>query len=651
MKFDFGGYATKNDLKCSDGRTIRSGAFKDMDGAKVPLVWQHRHDGIDNVLGHAILENREDGVYAYCVTNDTPAGKRAKEIVLHGDVAALSIFANHLRQNGSDVIHGVIREVSLVLAGANPGAKIDNLQFAHSDGTFEDIEDEAIVYFDDPISLILSHEDSDEDEDEEDDTSSEEAEESEDESDDSGEEDESESETDETEDEEADEEDEIKHADMTVEEIFNTMSEEQRNAVFSIIGEMAGEGEAVPDAEKQFNSLNDAQKNAVYAVIGSMSDTAAEHSDQEGEIMKFNVFDAENETSEFLSHDDMVAIFDEARKSGSGSLKDACLAHGITSIETLFPEAQAVNSTPETISRRMEWVAGVLASCHKSPFSKVKSMAIDITADEARARGYVRGTQKVEEVIEALGRETPPQTIYKLQKLDRDDVIDITDFDVVAWIKAEMRVMLDEEIARAILIGDGRGALAPDKIKEANVRPIWTDNETYTTHVKVDGSLTGSARAKAFIEACIRARKFYKGSGAPKLYVGQDLLTEMRLIRDNDGYRLYKNDQELADELRVSGIVEIELFDNNTREVDGKELELGGIIVNLADYNIGATRGGEVTMFDDFDLNFNKYEYLLETRISGALIRPLSAIAIEFGEITSDDSDDNSDDNSDEGGN
>lgn len=629
MKFDFGGYATKNDLKCSDGRTIRHGAFKDMDGVTVPLVWQHRHDSIDNVLGQAVLEDRADGTYAYCTTNDTPAGRQAKQIVMHGDVNALSIFANHLKQTGDEVVHGVIREVSLVLAGANPGAKIDNLQFAHSDGTYEDIDDEAIIYFDDPIQLSLSHDDSDDEKGLEEEESKETKESEEDASEESESKDPEESDEDDPE-----EEDSIKHADdETVGDVFNTMSDEQKEAVYSIVGSLAGEGEPVENAKEIFESLNDKQKKAVYAVVGTLIEEGEiEHSDTEGEIMKFNVFESETDSGTTLTHDDMQVIFAEAQSSGNGSLRDACLAHGITNIEVLFPEVQAVNSVPETISRRMEWVAGVLSAVHKTPFSKVKSMAIDITADEARARGYVKGRQKVEEVIEALRREISPQTIYKLQKLDRDDIIDITDFDVVAWIKAEMRVMLDEEIARAILIGDGRTPLSNDKIKEANVQPVWTDNETYTTHISVDGSLTGSARAKAFIEAAIRGRKYYKGSGAPVLYVGQDLLTEMRLIRDADGYRLYKNDQELADELRVSKIVEIELFDGQKR-TDAKTsetFELGGLIVNLADYNVGATRGGEVTLFDDFDLNFNKYEYLIETRISGALIRPLSALAIEF---------------------
>ena len=612
MKFDFGGYATKNDLKCSDGRTIRQGAFSECNGQIVPLVWQHQHNDVDNVLGHALLEEREDGMYAYCTTNDTPAGQQAKQIVLHGDITSLSIFANHLKQKGNDVVHGAIREVSLVLAGANPGAKIDNLQFAHADGTLEEIDDEAIIYSPDIITLQMSHAD----------------EEKEDTNEDSSDE-------------------------KTIEEIFNTLTEEQKEAVYAIIGaaleeEGASSDEEVShsDAEAEdqtveeiFNTLTDVQKEAVYAIVGAAVEEATggdemQHSDsEEGEVMKFNAFDQDTNEN-VLTHDDMQAIFDDAMKSGNGSLRDAALAHGITSIDVLFPEAQTVTPTPATISRNMAWVDSVLNGVRKSPFSRVKSAAINITADEARARGYIKGRQKVEEQIAALHRTTDPQTIYKLQKLDRDDIIDITDFDVVAWIKAEMRVMLNEEIARAILIGDGRSAESNDKIKEDHIRPVWSDNETYAVHTVVSSSLTGSAKAKAFIEAAIRARKEYKGSGSPTLYVGQELLTEMRLIRDTQGYRLYKNDQELADELRVSKIVEVELFDDKTRTVSGAQRELGGIIVNLNDYNVGANRGGEITLFDDFDINYNKYEYLIETRMSGALIQPKSALVIEFGDTS-----------------
>lgn len=620
-QYEFGGYATRNDLVCADGRVIRHGAFSECDGVTVPLVWQHRHDALDNVLGHALLEERPDGVYAYCTTNDTPQGRMAKSIVEHGDISSLSIFANHLKQNGSEVVHGIIREVSLVLAGANPGAFIDNMQFAHSDGSVDLVDDEAVVYTGTPVerASFVQHEDPDPDEDDQ----AEEVEEKEEKED-------KEEEEDEVKDEEA-----IEHADgRTPLEAFNSIPEEKQQAVFSIIAAAMGEGEPTPDAQQVLDSLEEDQRNALYQLVGSLvEDEEAEdvqHDDLEGETMKFNAFESGNNDVTVLTHDDMKAIIDDAQKSGNGSLKDAVLAHGITSIEVLFPEAQTISNQPDLITREMEWVQAVLGSVRKTPFARVKSITANLTADDARARGYIKGTQKLEEQIEALKRTTDPQTVYKLQKLDRDDVVDITDFDVIAFMRQEMRVMLNEELARAILVGDGRSAASQDKISETHIRPVWTDVETYTIHTTVDNSLTGAAKAKAFIEACVRSRKLYKGSGTPALYIGQDLLTELRLLRDGDGYRLYKNDQELADELRVSKIVEVEIFDGLSRTVGANTHALGGIIVNLIDYNVGANKGGEVTMFDDFDLNFNKYEYLIETRCSGALIRPMSAIAIEF---------------------
>ena len=623
MKCDFSGYATKNDLKCSDGRIIRHGAFQDCDGKKVPLVWQHRHDSIDNVLGHAVLEAREDGIYAYCTTNDSEHGRLAKSIVQHGDIGSLSIFANQLQQKGSNVIHGVIREVSLVLAGSNPGAMIDNLQFAHSDGTYEMIDDEAIMYTPEPIILGVAH--------------SEEGAPAEN----------ANPFIEETEETEA----KMAHAakaEPTIGEIIDGLSDEQREAVASIVGVIAGEGELVDGAQDSFESLSEQQKMAIYAIVGEIvsedndetnrsnepedeeASEGVKHSDPEGEIMKYNAFDTSTNKSKTLAHADIDGIFAAAKANGGGSLKDAVLAHGITDISVLFPEAQTLSNQPALLSRPMDWVDKVLNATHKSPFSRVKSVTANVTMEEARARGYIKGNEKVEEHFGLLKRTTDPQTIYKFQKLDRDDIVDIDDFDVVVFMKNEMRAMLNEELARAILIGDGRPAGSEHKITEDHIRPVWTDNEMYTVHTIIDASLTGSARAKAFIDAVIRARKYYKGTGSPTLYVGGDLLTEMRLIRDGDGYRLYKNDQELADELRVSEIVEIELFDDQSRMVNGSARNLGGIIVNLADYNIGATKGGEVTLFDDFDLNFNKYEYLIETRCSGALTKPMSALAFEF---------------------
>ena len=600
-KCDFSGYATKNDLKCSDGRVIRHDAFKDCDGNTVPLVWQHRHDSPDNVIGHAILENRDDGVYAYCQCNNSEYGTQAKELVRHGDISSLSIYANHLKQNGNDVIHGMIREVSLVLAGANPGAYIDNVAFSHADGTYDVSEEDAIIYND---SEALVHGDGADDEDEE-----------------------------------------------TVEDVFNAMSEKQQNAVYAIVEAVLDEQEKKKEPEEEaemkhadgdaasektveevFNTLTDEQKNAVYAMIGAIAEEYGidvenmEHSDEGDDMGKHNIFEAEETTGNTLSHSDVEAIFMDAKRMGS--LKDAVLEHGITNIAAFFPEDQLATNQPGIISRNMEWVDSVLNGVHKSPFSKVKSNAANLTADEARAKGYIKGTKKVEEQISALKRSVSPTTIYKLQKLDRDDIVDITDFDIVAWIKQEMRTMLNEEVARAILVGDGRSALSNDKIDESKIIPVWTDDETYAIHKTVT---RGTDHAKAFIEACIRARKEYKGSGAPTLFIGPSLLTDLRLIRDGLGYRLYKNDQELADEMRVSKIVEVEVMDNLTREVDTLgTMTLGGIIVNLSDYNVGATKGGEVTLFDDFDLDYNKYEYLIETRMSGALVQPKSALVMEF---------------------
>ena len=583
MKYDFGGYATKNDLRCSDGRIIRHGAFKDCDGSVVPLVWQHMHDSPENILGHAALENRDDGVYAYCTFNSSTAGSQAKELVKHGDIGSLSIYANRLKQNGTDVVHGIIREVSLVLAGANPGAVIDNVCLEHSDGFREPIDDEAIISVNEPLENTepeetITH---------------------------------------------AESEEEVKE-DPTVAEVFDTLTEDQKTAVYAIIG-------AIVEDMKPEEEETVAQADSEGEIIN-------EESEEEDLVMKHNAFDMTAE-EDVLTHADMEAIFADAKRCGS--LRAACddhFEHGITPIGDFFPGYKNVQDTPYLISRPMEWVSKVLGAVHHTPFSKVRSMAANVTADAARAKGYITGTQKVEEQITALHRETDPTTIYKLQKLNRDDVIDITDFDVVAWIKQEMRVMLDEEVARAILVGDGRLPEAPDKIKEDKIRPVWTDDEVYTVHSTVDASLTGSAKAQAFIDQVIRQRKNYKGSGAPTLYVGSDLLTEMRLIKNTvTGERVYKSDQDLADEMRVANIVEIELLDGLTRTVSEVTHTFGGIIVNLADYNVGATRGGEVNLFDDFDIDYNKLEYLIETRMSGALVRPKSALAIEFVPVAAND--------------
>ena len=570
-RFDFSGWATRNNLKCSDGRTIRKDAFKDNNGQKVPLVWNHQHNEPFNVLGHALLENREEGVYAYCAFNDTEAGQNAKRLVEHGDVSALSIYANQLKQHGGDVIHGSIREVSLVLAGANPGAFIDSI-ICHG----EESDEEAIIYTGEDISL--SHADNEEIKEEKpmEDTKKV----------------------------------ENKTDNKTVKDVFDTLTEEQKTVVYALIGQ-ALESAGVTDE----NDEND---------------------DEEDNNMKHNVFDQdEMMQGNALSHSDMEEIFSDAKRTGS--LKEAFLAHnatyGIDQIDTLFPEPKSMNTPPEFIKRDMNWVAGVINGVHHTPFSRIKSMFANITEDEARAKGYIKGKLKKEEVFTLLKRTTTPTTIYKKQKLDRDDIIDITDFDVVAWIKSEMRMMLDEEIARAILVGDGRLTSDDDHINEANIRPIWKDDDLYTikTKITVDASATDDDKAKAVIKAAVKSRKDYKGSGNPVLYTTEDFLTNCLLLEDTQGHRLYKSEQDVATAMRVSRIVTVPVMENLSRtDSESKTRNLVGIIVNLNDYNVGADKGGAVNMFDDFDIDYNQQKYLMETRCSGALIKPYSAIALEM---------------------
>ncbi len=591
MNYDFSGYATKNDLKCSDGRTIRKDAFKDNDGSVVPLVWQHLHDDPSNVLGHAQLENRDDGVYAYCSFNESEQAKNAKILVKHGDISSMSIFANRLTQRGNDVLHGVIREVSLVLAGANPGARIENLSFQHSDGTWESVEEEATIYSDSPLSVI-AHEDVQN----------------------------GSKSSDETDDEKEKEEKVADDNEKTVQDIIDSMTEEQKNVLYFLVGQ------AVEDSKSDANTKESIEED----------ETDEELSQSEGYDMKYNVFDSDNNETT-LAHDELNSYIEEAR-NGSKKLGDVFLAHGVTDIDMLFPEAQMVSPTPDMISRRMDWVSGVWNSVKKSPFSRIKSIAADVTADDARARGYVKGEKKVEEVISLLRRTTTPQTVYKLQKLDRDDVIDITDFDVVVWIKAEMRTMLDEEIARAILVGDGRDVTSNDKIKEDNVRPIYQDSDVYTIHhlVEYDADATTDDKSAALVEAALRARKDYMGSGNPTMYACNEVINDMLLAKDKIGRRLYSTMTELADALRVKEIIEVPVMENITRTFTSNGAEvtrnLEALIVNLADYTLGADKGGEVNLFDDFDLDYNKLEYLIETRVSGALTKPYSAIALEIGE-------------------
>ena len=573
--YDFSGWATRCNVKCSDGRTIMKDAFVDNDKTTVPLVWQHNHTDADNVLGHALLENRAEGVYAYCSLNNTPEGRRAKELVEHGDICSLSIYANQLKQTGGNVIHGLIREVSLVLAGANPGARIMDVNIAHGDNADGDA-----YIFNASETLDIGTEVED-----------------------------------------------IEHSDNNKEGENMPNKEEQKE----IKVEHADEGNDEETIQDVFNTLSEKQKKVVYAMIGMALEDKENGNAQEDKEVKHNAFDASNEADNQteLMHSEVLAAIEDAKKTGS--MKEAFISHGITNVENLFPEVQAVNKTPELIARDTSWVSVVMGSVKHSPFSRVKSTAANITADEARARGYIKGKQKISEVITALKRTTLPTTVYKLQKMDRDDVIDITDFDVIAWLKQEMRGMLDEELARAFLIGDGRDGSDDSKINEQNIRPILGDNATYTvarTLTRTSGE-TNSDFAKDFIKDVIKSRKEYKGSGNPILFTTEDLLTEMLLIEDKIGHRIYKTEAELATALRVSKIVTVPVFEGHKREVSGNNYALMGILVNLADYNVGADKGGAVTMFDDFDIDYNKYEYLIETRCSGALVKPYSAITFE----------------------
>ena len=600
-KYDFSGWATKNDLLCSDGRTIRKNAFIKNDGKIVPLVWQHMHDDPANVLGHALLVNRPEGVYTYGFFNDSEKGREAKLLVDHGDVTSLSIYANQLKQDGGNVLHGNIREVSLVLSGANPGAYIENVGFSHSDSGEVD---DAIIYWkeeDDPDYLELNHDGMV-------DIEFEEAKKEESSEDIIAHEDESGKASDNN------DEGESKMAEAkekTVQEIFDEMTEEQKNVVYFMVGQ-ALEGSSEEENEE------------------------VEHSDNEGENdMKYNVFEGTEENE--LKHADFSPIFADAKRYGS--LKESFLAHaadyGIENIEYLFPDAKSLNNPPDFIKRETGWVSNFMSKTHHTPFSRIKSMFADITEDAARAKGYIKGNLKKEEVFSLLKRTTTPTTIYKKQKLDRDDIIDITDFDVVTWLKTEMRWMLDEEIARAALIGDGRLASDDDKINEANIRPIYSDADLYSIKVRFSAAANATEDdiAKAFIRNCIKARKNYKGSGNPTLYTTEDMLTNMLLLTDNDGRDLFESEAKLATKLRVKEIVTVEVMDNLSRTVSisgaDKTCMLDGIIVNPADYNFGADKGGAINMFDDFDIDYNQQKYLMETRCSGALVKPFSAMVIE----------------------
>lgn len=573
MKYDFSGWATRNNIKCSDGRTILKDAFKQHDGQTVPLVWNHQHNESANVLGHAVLENRDEGVYAYCTFNDTEAGKNAKLLVEHGDVTALSIYANQLKQKGSNVMHGTIREVSLVLAGANPGAFIDSV-IRHG----EFCEDEAVIYTGEELTLQHADDPSDKA----------------DKKDKKG-------------------DDEVDNNEKTIQDVFDTLNEEQKNVVYALIGQ------ALEDKEMAQSAIEENENNI--------------EEDGGEQEMKHNVFEGkETENNDVLSHDAMETILKDAKRYGS--LKESFLAHaesyGIKDIEWLFPDAKNVNMPPDFIKRDDSYVQKVMRGVHHVPFSRIKSMHANITADEARAKGYIKGNRKKEEVFTLLKRTTTPTTIYKKQKLDRDDVVDITDFDVVAWLKMEMRMMLDEEIARAILVGDGRLSDSDDKINETCIRPISKDDDLYCVKapVSVAAAATDDDKAKAFIKTVIKSRKEYKGSGSPTLFTTEDVITNCLLLEDKNGRVIYDTVDKLATALRVKEIVAVEVMEGATTMVNKAEKPLMAIMVNLVDYYVGADKGGAVNMFDDFDIDYNQQKYLMETRCSGALVKPYSAIAV-----------------------
>lgn len=608
--YDFCGWASKNDLLCSDGRTIRRGAFASDDGKKVPMVYQHQHTSIDNVLGHAILENRDEGMYAYCYLNESDTGKMAKELVRHGDICAMSIYANKLKQIGNDVVHGEIKEVSLVLAAANPGAAIESVVLEHSDGS---TEEEAIIYSgEDTQYKILSHTETPTQ------TSS----------------------------------------DKTVNDILNGMSEEKKNVLYYMLAkvsetdEEAEDDDVIEDSDIRhadvsggrtiqdiFDTFTPDEKKVAFFLIGKAIEESGsmEQSDipniddesEENETMKHNVFEnnlVDNDET-VLSHAEIEEIFRDTKQYGT--LKNSALAHGVTNIEYLFPDAKTVTPTPELIKRNDDWVSKVMGSVHRTPFSRIKSTAANLTEEDARAKGYMKGKLKKDEVFSLLKRTTEPTTIYKKQKLDRDDVVDITDFDVVAWIKSEMRMMLNEEIARAILIGDGRLTSSDDKIPEDHIRPVAFDSELYTVPVEVTVATgaTDDDKAKAIIRSIIKGRKEYKGSGNPVMYTTEDTLTDMLLMEDKMGRVVYDSVTKLATALRVSEIVTVPVMEG-LKDSEGNAVI--AVIVNLADYNVGADRGGEVNMFDDFDIDYNAMKYLIETRCSGALTKPYSALAVKL---------------------
>lgn len=579
--YDFSGYATKANTLCYDGLTIAPDAFKGDDGRKVPVVWNHDHSDPEHVLGHALLQNRKDGVYAYVKMNDSPSGQSALEAVRSGDIDAMSIFANGLKKAGNTVMHGVIRELSLVLAGCNPGALIDEIVEHSADYNAEEGE-EAFIYTDGGLSLKHGLDPD---------------------GNPLGEED-----------------DEIMHSEDEDKEKSNENPEDKETTEETV--------------KEVFDSLTEKQKNVVYAIVGIVTDgkkgadNKETDNDKEDETVKHNVFDNEKEQG-VLKHsiDEINAAMADGKRCGS--MKDAFIQHGIEDVEWLFPEDHLLDNPPRIIDNDQTWVGKVMSSVHHIPFSRIKSMSADLTEEDARAKGYIKGNFKKEQVFGLLKRSTSPTTVYKKQKMDRDDIADITSFDVIAWLKQEMRTKLNEELARAYLIGDGRNAASDDKINEGNIRPIYSDDDFYTIKVQAEVA-TGAdteTKIKAAMNASLKARKDYKGSGNPTLFTTEDNLTDMLLLEDKIGHRLYKNEAEVAQALRVKEIVTVPQMAGMKGTKGG---ELFGIVVNLADYTVGADKGGAVNMFDDFDIDYNQQKYLIETRCSGALTVPFSAMAIEY---------------------
>ena len=667
MKYDFSGWATRNDILCTDGRTIRKDAFKDCDGKTVPLVWNHQHNDPENVLGHALLQNMDEGVLAYCSFNETRKAQSAKLAVEHGDVDSLSIYANHLKQNGGNVLHGEIKEVSLVLAGANSGAHIVDI-IRHGEMS----DDEFILFSGEEIDLEHGEK--------EEEVSTTEPEEAK-----------AEAKAEETvEAEQTEEVEEVQHAEEkseeeeTVGDVFETLTEKQKAVVYALIAEALGERDDEEDTaehadtedadedddetvEDVINSLTEKQKNVVYALIAeALESKEAKHSDdeesdEEDEVeeseeteeesnnnlehteggnseMKDNIFEHTNENTEVLSHAEQVEILEDAKKLGS--LREAVLKHGITDIGNAYPDYTTTPNKPQYVSQNQKWVSKVLNGVHHVPFSRIRSLFADITTDDARAKGYLtKGTQKAEETIALLKRETDPTTVYKLQKLDRDDIVDITDFDIVAWLKEEMQLKLNEELARAYLIGDGRGGTSPQKINEQKIRPIWKMEDLFAINATFEVASTDTVEdiGKALIKAAVKGFDDYDGSGNTTLFIASDMLSNLLLLEDGFGHRLYKSKEELATAMLVDDVVAVPMMKNQTRTVTIESVNhtrnLAGIIVDLRDYNVGTTKGGQTNWFEDFDINFNKQEYLIETRQSGTLVKPKSAIVLEY-EVT-----------------